>query len=243
MKEQSAFNRKKLETINIEKRDWMEELNLPPQMIKFVRKNSRALQLGGVLLLLFFLGYNGMQFYLSQQLQKSTALLAKASKIEDKTERAERLKEVVSQYGSTDAGLWARIDLANLSYEEGKYEEAAAYFQEALNEAKGSSSLVPLIHFGLANAYEQKGDLNDAAEHFQYISKAAGFERQGYLGLGRVWERQGKQKAALESYEKVLSLDDKEKTSTEEDWLEEKIRSLKKADPQAEGEKGSESKQ
>jgi predicted negative regulator of RcsB-dependent stress response len=216
MDRQSAFSKKNLQTINIDKRDWMEELNLPPALAKFLREEARTIQIGLAIGLVLVLGYYGTTFYLHRHLEKGTGLLARAATIENLQDRKARLQEVVKKYGNSDAGLWARIDLAHQAYDAGQYEDAVTYFKQAIEKAGSGNSVVPLLEYGLANAYEQKKDLSDA--------KA--FERQGYLGEARVQEEQGDLVAALQSYQRVLNLGEKDKGNGN-DWLEEKVRSLK----------------
>ena len=232
MSEQSAFSKKKLKTINIEKRDWMEELNLPPQLIKFLRENTRALQLGGVLLVVLILAYNGGHYYFGHVREKSTELLTQANKIEDQQDRKTALEGVVSKYGSSDAGLWARIELAQLSYGEGKFDAAVDYYKGAIHAADDDSSIMPLLHYGLAIALEQKREFASAAEQFNKMREFKGFERQAWLGLGRISEKEDHMTAAINAYDKVLSIDQEgngsgNNSGNNNDWLAEKVRSLK----------------
>ena len=226
MDQQSAFSKKKLQTINIEKSDWMEELNLPPELIKFLRGNAKALQIGGIVVLLLLIAYGGFEFFHNKRHQNSTAFLAQAVKIQDLQERKAKLQEVVDKYSGTDAGLWARIDLAHLSYDQGQFDDAITFFSQALKKADSDNSAIPLIEYGLANAYEQKKDFADAKDYFARLAAFKSFEREGSLGIARIEEKQGDLAAALQSYEKVLTLDGK-KEGGDNAWLEEKVHSLK----------------
>lgn len=226
MNQQNAFSKKNLQTINIEKRDWMEELNLPPELIKFLRGKAKVLQIGGAVALLCFLGYYATHFHLNKQREQSTALLAKAVEVQSPQERKAKLQEVVDKFGGSDAGLWARIDLAHQAFDEGHSAEAITFFEQALEKVGSGNSIIPLIEYGLANAYEQKKELGNAMTHFLALAGYKGFERQGELGVARIQEKKGELAAALKTYEKVAALNEKEKVSGNE-WLDEKIRSLK----------------
>ncbi|MEJ2688430.1 MAG: hypothetical protein P8130_00490 [Deltaproteobacteria bacterium] len=149
-----------------------------------------------------------------------------SKKMENLQERKAELQEVVKKYGNSDAGLWARIDLAHQAYNAGQYSEAVTYFKAAIEKAGSDNSVLPLLEYGLANAYEQKNDLSDAKAQFLKLSAFKSFERQGYLGEARVQEKQGDLIAALQSYQKVLNLGEKDQGNGN-DWLVEKVRSLK----------------
>lgn len=226
MDQQSAFSKKNLQTINTDKRDWMEELNLPPALAKFLREEARTIQIGLALGLVIVLAYFGTTFYLHRHLEKGTGLLARAVSMENLQERKAELQEVVKKYGNSDAGLWARIDLAHQAYNAGQYGDAVTYFKAAIEKAGSDNSVLPLLEYGLANAYEQKNDLSDAKAQFLKLSAFKSFERQGYLGEARVQEKQGDLIAALQSYQKVLNLGEKDQGNGN-DWLVEKVRSLK----------------
>lgn len=229
MNDQSIFSRKKIQTINIEKRDWMEELNFPPKLIKFLRENARLLQVIGVLLVLCILGYNGGKLYFGHRLETSTAKLDRAMNIVDPDKRQAALTEVATQYGRTDAGLWARVQLAQMAYGKKDFDTAIGYYQKAIGQTDSDSSLMPLLQYGLANAYEQKKDFAAAAEHFNKLREFKGFERQAWLGLGRISEKENHPTAAINAYEKVLAIDEEAKNANNNNWLQEKVRSLKAA--------------
>ncbi len=226
MDRQNAFSKKNLNTINIDKRDWMEELNLPPALAKFLREEARTIQIGLAVGVLLVVVYFGVTFYLHRHLEKGTGLLARAVAVENVQERKAKLEEVVKKYGHSDAGLWARIDLAHQSYNQGKFDEAVTYFKQAIAQADSDNSIVPLLEYGLANAYEQNKDLKDAKAEFAKLAGNKSYERQGYLGEARIQEKQGDLAAALDSYQKVLHLGEKDKGNGD-DWLQEKVLSLK----------------
>lgn len=228
MDRQNAFSKKNLKTINIEKRDWMEELNLPPALAKFLREEARTIQIGLVVGLVLVIIYFGVTFYLSRHLEKGTGLLARAVAVENIQDRKVKLEEVVKKYGNSDAGLWARVDLAHLTYGEGKYAEAVTYFKQAIAKADSDNPIIPLLEFGLANAYEQNKDLQDAKAEFLKLAGNKSFERQGYLGEARIQEKQKDLAGALQSYQKVINLGEKD-NGNGDDWLQEKVRSLKAA--------------
>lgn len=225
MDRQSSLSKKNLKTINPDKRDWMEELNLPPALAKFLQEQRQAIEICLAVGLLLVVGYFGTTYYLHRHLENGTGMLARAAAIQNPKERKAWLEEVVKKYGGSDAGLWARIDLAHQAYAGGKYDEAIKYFRQALAKAESGNSIVPLLEYGLANAYEQKKDFKDAEAEFHKLAGFKPFDRQAFLGEGRIREQQGDLAGALKAYQKVLNLGEKDRAGSD-DWLAEKVHAL-----------------
>jgi predicted negative regulator of RcsB-dependent stress response len=91
------------------------------------------------------------------------------------------LRKMAQRYGGTRAGAQGRIALAQVLFEQGKY-------QEGINELKGDKTTLESKDFGapahmmLAAGYEQLKQYNGAADEYQAAAKAARFDadRQRY---------------------------------------------------------------
>ena len=123
MSAQSLFSKKDIKPIDPErKRDLLDELNLPPKLVSFIRENARNLQIACICIAVVVLGWVLYDNYTDMQESKSASLLAAAlqeSSIEQKTQE---LARVIEEYPRTDSALWSRVELAHLEYQDGKFQ-------------------------------------------------------------------------------------------------------------------------
>ncbi len=218
------FSRQNLKTIDIERGDWMAELGIPPQAAEFLRRNRKQLIAAAAAAPVLLLAWIGTQHYLDVRREKSTAMLAEAMSVEAVADKVAALEKVIDTYGSTDAGIWARIELGHIAYEQGEDDRAIAMYSKARDELGADSSVAPFVAYALAAAAERKGDYATAVEHYRFLAERPGFERQGRLGIARCLEGQGKPAEAAAAYEEVLSYDDQ---GADDSWIREKVRQLR----------------
>ncbi len=116
---------------------------------------------------------------------KANALLAKVIPVYDgaqfqeaidgrKLENITGLKEIVEEYGSTDAGEMAKLYLANAYFYLGQFDNAMKYYKDfggSGDDFKASS------YAGIAACYEAKKDNKEAADYFK---KAASVSKANY---------------------------------------------------------------
>lgn len=224
MSKQSAFDRDTLNTIDIESRDVLEELHLPPQLAAFIRKNAKNLQIALSCLLLLILAWTGIDYYLEGKRQESTALLAQAMK-NTETDRSAQLEQVISQYSGSDAALWAQLELGHLAFNNGNFTEAANKYSAILADLSSDNPLVPLVRFSLARTYENNASYDLALELYQELVKTPGFTGEGHLGLGRIYE-QKKDTAKAKEYYRLFLNDEKTPAGSTKTMIESKLSSL-----------------
>ena len=204
MNTQSLFSKKNIESQQPDRnRGLMEELNLPPNLIAFVRNNSRNLQIvliGVVVLALAVVFYD---YYSVKQEQKGASLLASGMQTESTEQRVQILENVIKDYGRTDAARWAELELAHLDYKEGRFEAAAKKYKEILDALSADNSLVPLTRLNLAQSYEQAGQYDQAIAQYSLLKKSTGFTDQAYLGLGRMYMAKEDPVMARQAYEEL----------------------------------------
>jgi tetratricopeptide (TPR) repeat protein len=117
------------------------------------------------------------------------------------------LKAVIDQYGSTSAGRAALIKLGDVSFELKQYDEAVAAYLAALNAFKDQDLFAGLIHSGLAYAYEAKGDMDAAAQHFNQVLSdpdAVGKDH-ALFNLARIYQQQGRTDQRVEALEQLVN--------------------------------------
>lgn len=230
MNKPSAFNTKNLETIDIErKRDILDELNLPTGVISFLRKNKRNVQISAVVITVMVFGWIFLDHYADTRRDESVVLLAKVLQEKPGLDKDLLLADLLSDYGSTDAALLGRLEMANMAFDEKRFQDVIKGYQEALKDVTANSPLIPLLYHGLAYAYESNNEPDKALTNFTKLSEMAGFKSEGLLAMGRIYENQGAFDKAREIYEKYLALNDTLALSNT-DWVEDRLAGLKVSD-------------
>jgi predicted negative regulator of RcsB-dependent stress response len=206
MSAQSLFSKKNIESKKLDTRTGiMEELNFPPEVISFVRKNSRNLQICLVFFVVLIFSWIFYDYYTERQENKGASLLASAMQIEATEERQQVLGEVVNEYSRTDAGLWGKLELAHLDYQEGEFDAAVIKYEEIIAKLPADSSLVPLVRMNLAESFEEAGQSDQAIAQYSLLKKSSGFKEEAYFALGRIYKAKGDFPKARKEYEEFLS--------------------------------------
>jgi tetratricopeptide (TPR) repeat protein len=89
-----------------------------------------------------------------------------------------------------------------MALSDGKLDSSIVYFKRALEH----DSEQFIIHFHLANAYQKRGNLREAAEAYQQVIKLFPVLFDARYNLGVVYSLQGKLDAAVQEFEATLNL-------------------------------------
>ena len=206
MSAQGLFSKKNIESQQPDTRTGlMEELNLPPGIISFVRKNARNLQIGLICIVVLVLAWVFYDYYTELQENKGASLLASAMQTEAIEERVQVLENVINDYSRTDAALWSKLELAHLDYQEGRFDAAVAKYEGILAKIPADSSLVPLARMNLAQSYEEIGQYDLAIAQYNLLKKSTGFTEEAHLALGRIYTAKDESAQARKEYEELLS--------------------------------------
>lgn len=204
MNQESAFDRQNIEESAVIKAPGLlEQLNLPPAVIAYLRKNQRMLWIvtGCVALAIVTVAlYNE---YSDSREQKAASALTLALQKEG-TEKQELLAQVADEYASTSSGLWGRIELAHIAVEQGEIVKAIQDFNAVNNEVSAKNPVKPLVLYALGALYEKNDELDKAVESYTALSTYKAFELGSYEALGRLYEAQGQKVKAVEAYRKAL---------------------------------------
>ena len=182
----------------------LEQLNLPPAVVTYVRENKRLVQVAIVLLILAVVSWSLYGAYRDSRIEKSSEALSAALEL-DGQQLLDKLAEVEQEFGGTDAALWARINRAQELLKNSAMAEAGAEFKSISDDLAASSLLQPLLAFGIAQAAEAEGNFEVAAGQYGTLIEVDGYQDIGYLGAARVYEMQGNNDKALELYENYLA--------------------------------------
>lgn len=111
--------------------------------------------------------------------------------------------EIVAEHPGSEAASSAQLQLARIALNEGRYDDAVATYEKAL-DGLGNTPLRLFALEGLGYAYEAKGDLAKAKETFQRLSNAGAPARSLYQ-QARIAELSGQKDEARKLYEQVTS--------------------------------------
>ena len=225
MVESNSFENKEEETIDIEHKDGLlEELDLPPNVIKFIRENSQRLQIAAVCIVILILGWTYYDYHAQNVENEASAALNAAILETDDSSRIELLKNVEQDFSGTEAALWSKIEQAHLSSQAGNYEDALVIYNELLGDIDADSPLKPLLQYNIGLAYENSGDLDNALGHYAKLAGFKGFEVKAIIAQGRIHEIKNDRSEALRLYRQVV---ENEETANQDKLLiQEKIDSL-----------------
>lgn len=180
----------------------LEQFNLPPKMIAFLRRHQRALWAGFIAVLVLSLGGAGFNAYLDHR-EQSAASALDAALIAPKENKA-LLEKVVAEYGSTDSALWAKVELAALTQRAGQAATAIKELESIRSGLTAKSPLMPLLLAKLAVLYENEHQWDKALALYTELSSKENFAAEAYRALGRVNEQLGKKEDAVAMYGKYL---------------------------------------
>ncbi len=228
MSERSAFE--KIHVPESETADLggvLEQLNLPPAVVTFVRENKRLVQGCIAAVAIIIVAWALYDSHRDKKIEEGASALSVALDIENTQEKIAELTSVSSQYSGTSSALWAKINTAHEMMKTDQKSDALALYEELLGEIDTSSPLYPLVSISLAQGYEIGGDDARAAAEYEKIKLTDGYQGLGYLGLARISEKKGDKQKALEIYEQYLGTLMNVTERNEKGLVEEKIARLK----------------
>lgn len=195
-----------------------EFLTFSSKLLNYVMAHKMAIigVFSGVLLALII--FSAVQYMGYRSENKAFALLGEAwgryeAALDEKTP-AEAYSEVkadfealLDDYGGTQAGAMGRVTYANIAYEAGEADQAAALYDEALASFDGAPDLKNLILSGLGYAHEERKAYKEAAAYFERIvaGESPVLKSEAYFNLGRLYGLLDEPEKSRDAYEKILS--------------------------------------
>jgi len=192
----------------LQKHGLLEEFNLPPKVITFLRNNKRQIVAGLFCLVAAILGWSYYKNYTGERNDRAAALLAGAMAENSLEARAVLLENIVGEYGRTGAARWAEIELGHLAFTNGNFTEALRRYQAVLAGISSKNPLLPLVQLSLAQTHESLGAQAEALVAYGKLAELQGFAGDAYLAMARIHEEQGDPQQAREMYDKALAGED-----------------------------------
>jgi len=216
------------EIIDIERKDGLlEELNLHPKAIRFIRAYTLHLQIGVVAFFVLLGSWSYYEHYTQKKQSDASVALAEAVKQKDSAGRQRSLAKVADDYAGTGAALWSRLEQGDLAAKDKKYQESLTLYAGVYNDLPGDSPLKPMLEFVLAQTHENLDQLDKAMEYYQKLAERKSFKMVALSAQGRIHELKGDKASALKMYQEATA--DQGLSGQSRSILTEKINNLQGA--------------
>jgi len=210
MTPKSPFDPKHIkESAYLEPSGLLDQFNLPPAFVAFLRKNQRTIwiTIGCISVIVIAVSlYGSYRVYRQHKAGDALTMALRA----DGAEKEKQLHRIIDEYGSTDSALWSRVELSHIAALKGDTGKAIQEMTTVNSSVSGKNPLKPLVLFNLGALYMKNNDLEHALASYRELSAFKGFEAHACEAMGRVYEMQKKTKQAIEMYKKFLSLTETE---------------------------------
>jgi tetratricopeptide (TPR) repeat protein len=204
MSEQSAFNQKMVaEQAHSETSGLLDQLNLPPGAIRFLKDNTRAIQIAAAVIIFLVIAGSLYNSYRTTRFENAASSLALALEAENDV-RIKSLQQVMTDFSGTPSAIWAGIELGHQAMRDSLYTKAIEQYSQVQEKISNSNPMYYLVTYGIAQANEAAKNYEAAASAYASLKDIDGFKDQGYGGMARVLEVQGQTDKALEVYEEYL---------------------------------------
>jgi predicted negative regulator of RcsB-dependent stress response len=119
----------------------------------------------------------------------------------------EAIDNIIDQYGYTKIATLAIPQLAYLKFGQGKYDEAISLYESYLKKQKSDSLYNSMAHFGLAAAYEAKGEHAPAIKNLENIinDKDNFLREEAMFSMGRIYAHSGQLDASKKVFQDFVS--------------------------------------
>ena len=205
MSEQNAFNRSSFDIPPMaEPQGLLEQFNLPPGLIKFLRNNSKKIWIVVSIIALVVVAISLYNSYRDYKINQAASALHNA--LQSEVNKEAMLQKVSADFSSTPSARLAKIELASYYQQQQQYEKAAALLTELNTITPDSSLLKPLIILKLAGLYEKDNKLEMALGQYTVLSQMTGFEAAAYKAMGLIYEQQDKKEQAIAMYRKFIEI-------------------------------------
>jgi predicted negative regulator of RcsB-dependent stress response len=205
----------------------LEQFNLPPKVIKYIRKNLKIINATLALVVIAALCWAAYDAYILKKINASSSALSIAKK-EPEAIRPVALQKVIADYANTSSARWAKVELAHIDMKNGNFKAAAEKYNGIRETIKSQDPLSGLLSFGIAQADEAGKEYDLAFGEYQALSKIEGYQTIGLLGMARIHEIKGETEKALMIYEQYMTTSvGQEKADPEKAFITEKIGRLK----------------
>ncbi len=204
MSEPSAFNIKTVEEqAYSETSGLLDQLNLPPGAVRFIRDNKKAIQITAAVIIVAVVVGSLYRSYRVKRLENAASSLALALSVEGDA-RAQGLQQVADDFSGTPSALWATTELGHQAMKDALYKQAIGHYSQVRDKISASNPMYGLLSYAIAQANEAGKSYEAAAAAYSDLKEIDGYKDEGYRGMARVLEAQGQNDKALAVYQEYM---------------------------------------
>jgi tetratricopeptide (TPR) repeat protein len=186
------------------------------RVMEWARENTRSVVVGtcillGVAALLSIYSYHRQARADAAETLLGNALGKYQATMDDKDATAaleavrDEFDELSASFGGTPAGRLGEVIYGNICIAGQNYDDAVVQYKKSLAKFGMESSLSNVILNGLATAYQQKGDYNQAVSYYKQMADGTGrvLKDAALYNLGRLYSQLGKAEEGRNAYERL----------------------------------------
>ena len=201
-----------------------EFITLNERAFIFITHHSKSIAVGGIIVLIFILSFfffqrwekkneeNAYQlFNLTVETYQMVSTPYREGSLQEYKNVLEKFNEVITKFPKTSYGKQSILYKGNLHLRLGEFEEAIKAYESFLKKGGKEKLYRSFAMEGLGYSCEGKKDYEKALNAYQnIIDLGENFQLvNAYLGMGRCYEKLGKNKEALENYKAFLKITQK----------------------------------
>jgi predicted negative regulator of RcsB-dependent stress response len=195
-----------------------EFMSLSGRFLQFVLENKIQMMSGAGVLFALVIIFIGFHYHSLQNENKASALLESAmikyqSLVKDMgpAKAFEDIKNdfnaIQEKYSRTVAGEFAQVNMANIYYDSGNYEKAAAQYEKALIIFEDDPTFKNIILNGLGCSYEALNKNDLAIKYFEMIVLGPSniMKGEALFNLGRIYALMEENTKSIDSFKQLIS--------------------------------------
>ena len=201
-----------------------EFITLSERAYLFINRQYKSIAVGGIIVLILTLSFFFFQrwekkneenahqiFNLTVETYQVVSTPYREASIQDYKNILEKFNEAITKFPRTSSGKLSILYKGNIHLRLGEFEEAIKAYESFLQKGRKEKLYRSLATEGLGYSFEGKKDYEKAVNAFQKVIDLGESFQLGnaYLGMGRCYEKLGKNKEAIENYKNFLKVSQK----------------------------------
>ncbi|MBW2599224.1 MAG: tetratricopeptide repeat protein [Deltaproteobacteria bacterium] len=187
------------------------------EIMQYISEHRNRFYAAGVAVLLIIILLGGWYFYRVNYENKAERMYSSAYNSYSLQGSSSDMKDaylsavgiytnLVKEYPGSRAATLSFYNMGNIYFNIGEVEKSIEAYKTFLKRSEKHDILTALAYYGLGYCYEKNKNYNNALKSFENSNRRIQgtlFESINYANMGRIYEKMGRQKEALEFYRKT----------------------------------------